>query len=756
VARIIVRIARQALLVALFAAAALLGTASGIFFVYAGDLPQISALDRYEPNTITRIHAADGRVVGEFATERRVVVGYDDISPRLRQAIIASEDQEFDQHFGLSVPRIIIALVKDVMERRKAAGASTLTQQLARNLFPDTIGFQKTWERKIKEAIVAIQIEKRYTKREIFVLYANQIYFGHGAYGVEAASRVYFNKSAKDVSLEEAALIAGIIQTPGRQSPYVNMDAALRRRNYALTRMEEVGYITAAESAAARRKPIATVGLTNEVNSIAPYFVEEVRKYLEAKYGAKQLYENGLTVRTSLNVDLQRVANAALADGIRAVDRRRGFRKPRRNIVDERIDPARVDQPRWHRPIRAGDIVPAIVTAVEPARVAVRAGFLAGEIGRPGFAWTRRPNATSLVRRGDLIEVRVVQLADDGNRFTGELAQTPAVEGAVLAIENRTGHVLAMVGGYSFERSKFNRAVQAYRQLGSTFKPFVYTVAIDRGYTPASVVLDSPVTYAAGPGQPPYSPTDYDGKWEGAITLRRALEQSRNVPAVRMMDALGPRQVVAYAKRFGFKSPIPPYLSTALGAAEATLLEVTSAFSVFPNQGVRMTPHMVLGITDRTGNVLEENRPEPTDALRADTAYVMTNLLQGVVQRGTAGRAASLNWPLGGKTGTTNDYTDAWFIGFDPDITLGVWVGHDQKRPLGPSETGAVAALPIWIEIMKDWIAARPERPEFTRPGNVVFVSVDTSTGGTAEGAAPDAIDEVFISGTQPGGGLPR
>lgn len=747
-ARIIVRIARQALLVSLFAIAAVLGAAGGALFVYGGDLPQISALDNYAPNTITRIIAADGKVVGEFATERRVVIGYDDISPRLRQAIIASEDQEFDQHFGLSIPRIVIALMKDVLERRKAAGASTLTQQLARNLF---LTLEKTWERKVKEALLAIQIEKRYTKREIFALYANQIYFGHGAYGVEAASRVYFGKSARDLSIEEAALIAGIIQSPSRQSPYVNMDAALRRRNYAISRMAETGYISAAEAQAARKKPIVTAGLPTETNSVAPFFVEEVRKYLEAKYGAKRLYENGLSVRTSMNVALQQAANVALDNGLRALDKRRGFRKVQRNVVAEGLAPERLDLPRWHQPMREGQIVPAVVTAVDAARIGVRAGALSGEIGKPGVAWTRKA-PPALVKVGDLIEVRLEKFGENGAPFTGALDQTPQVEGAVVAIDNRSGQVVALVGGYNFERSKFNRAVQAYRQVGSTFKPFVYTVAIDRGFTPSTIVQDTPVTYSAGPGQPPYSPTDYDNKWEGAITLRRAFEQSRNVPAVRMMDTLGPKQVIAYTRRFGFTSPMQPYLSTALGACEATLLELTSAYSVFPNQGVRMTPHFVLRVTDREGNSLEENRPEPTDAIRADTAYVLTHLLEGVALRGTAARAASLNWPIGGKTGTTNDFTDAWFVGFDPDITIGVWIGHDQKKPLGPSETGASAALPIWMEIMKAWIGGRTERPEFARPGNVVFVSVDKSTGAATDGNLPDAISEAFISGTQPGG----
>jgi penicillin-binding protein 1A len=748
-ARSVVRIARQAVIVVLFAVAALLGATSGVLFVFAGDLPQISALDDYAPSTITRILGDDGTVVGEFATERRVVIGYDQISPRLREAIIASEDQEFDRHFGLSIPRILIALMRDIMERRKAAGASTLTQQLARNLF---LTLEKTWERKIKEAILAIQIEKRYTKTEIFTLYCNQIYLGHGAYGVEAASRIYFDKSARDLTLEEAALIAGIIQLPSRQSPYVNMENALRRRAYALNRMAEVGYITRQEAEAARQRPIVTAGLPEAPDSVAPYYVEEVRKHLEAKYGAKQLYENGLTVRTPMNLRLQRAANVAVDNGLRALDKRRGWRKPGRNVVADGFTIDGFGDPRWRRPLAEGDIVPAVVKGVGATAIEVRIGQYTGTIGRDGFGWTRRTPA-QLVAVGDLVEARILKRDEAQRTLVAALEQTPHVEGALLAINNRTGQIVAMVGGFDFNRSKFNRAVQAYRQVGSTFKPFVYTAAIDRGFTPASLVVDAPVSFPGGAGQPPYSPSNYDHKFEGSITLRRALEQSRNVPAVRMMDALGPRQVIAYARRFGFAGAMPPYLSVALGAAEATLLEMTSAFSVFPNQGVRMTPYQVMKVTDRTGNVLEENRPRPTDAIRADTAYVMTSLLQGVVQRGTAGRAAALNWPLGGKTGTTNDFTDAWFIGFDPDITVGVWVGHDMKKPLGHAETGGAAALPIWMEFMRAWIADRTDRPDFQQPGNILRLAVNRSTGDVTEGA--EAIDEVFISGTQPGGEFP-
>jgi len=742
---------RRAFVVILFLIAAALGAASGVIFAYASDIPRISQLDDYAPNTISRVYGAHGDIVGEFAIERREVIPYEAISPKLEQAILAAEDDGFYQHVGLSIPRIVVTVVNDIIHRRMH-GASTLTQQLTRKLF---LTDDKTPERKIKEAILAIQLEKRYTKREIFTLYCNQMYFGHGVYGVESAARLYFGKSAKDVSLEEAALIAGILQGNVRQSPYVNRDAALRRRNYTLGRMAEVGYITVAEAEDAKKKPIVVrPDPPGQSQSAAPYFLEEVRRELEGRYGAKQLYENGLSIQTALDLRLQEAATRALDDGLRRIDRRRGFRKPRRNVVNEGHTVENFRQPRWDRPMRVGQIVPAVVTAVEGATINARAGTLKIAIDKKGYAWTNKPSPAQLVARGDLIEVRLASVADGGGTATATLEQAPDVEGAVLVLDNKTGQILTMVGGYSFDRSKFNRATQAYRQVGSAFKPFVYTAAIDSGYTPVTQLMDTPVSFPGGAGQPAYAPLNYDKQFEGPITLRRALEQSRNIPAVRVMDQLGPSQVITYARRLGLESPLPPYLAVALGAAEATLVEMTSAYSVYPNQGVRMRPYAVLKVSDREGNVLEENRPEPKDAIRADTAFVMTNLLRGVVQRGTAAKAASLNWAIGGKTGTTDDYTDAWFIGFDPDVTIGVWTGYDQKRTMGPGATGADAALPIWMEIMKAWIGTRKEPPTFEAPGNIVFVSIDRASGNPAVDGTPGAINESFIAGTQPGSGF--
>ena len=750
--KVVVRVARRAVIASLFVLTVLLGALGGVLFAYADDVAEVSALDDYKPNTITRLLAANGAQIGEFATERRVVIGYDDMAPVLRQAIIASEDGDFERHFGISLTRLVVTAVRDIVTGQRY-GASTITQQVARILFLQEYMkggvFARSglagWERKLKEAMLAFQLEKRYTKREILAFYANHIPLGHGAYGVEAASRMYFAKPAKDVTLEEAATIAAIIQTPARLSPFVNPKQNMRRRNgYVLPRMVAEGFITRAQADEAAGRPLVLQGQPTPERSIAPYFVEDIRKMLEQKYGADTLYQAGLRVQTTLDVTLQEAANAALDRGLRAIDKRKnGYRRARRNILAEGKSLETFTTERWSEPILAGDIVPALVTSVpmtakENARV--RIGVHEVDLPRAAFAWTGKATAAALFKVGDLIEVNVRALEDKRPTIL-QLEQPPTVEGALIAIDNRTGQIRAMVGGFSFQRSKFNRATQAKRQVGSLFKPFVYTAAIDRGFTAVSVFVDEPVSYEAGPNQPRYQPLNYDRKFEGEVTLRRALEQSRNIPAVKAMAEVGPSDVVAYAKRFGLRGNYQPYLSLALGAAEATLVEMTSAYTAFANQGVRMEPYSVITISDREGNILDEHRPEPHEALRADTAFVMTNLLRGVVQRGTANAAAAIDWPLAGNTGTMDEYTDAWFIGFDPNITVGVWVGYDEKKPLGSGETGAAAALPIWMDFMKVYIQNYGDRqnpPRFEPPGNIVFVTL--ASGNT----------EAFINGTQP------
>jgi penicillin-binding protein 1A len=740
--RVSFRLLRGFGIAALFLAAALFGIAGGVLFAFTGDLPQISALDHYSPGTTTRVLGRDGSVIGEFATERRDLVTYAQIPPVLRNAIIAAEDGDFFSHGGLNLKRIFVTAARRALFLRRNGGASTLTQQLTRKLF---LTDERTLERKIKEAILAIQIEKRYTKPEIFAMYCNQMYWGHGAYGVEAASELYFSKHVSDLNLDEAAMIAGIIQGNDRESPYRNMGAALARRNYTLGRMAADGYISATDAAAAERRPIVLRGQPSPPRSIAPYYLENIRIRLEDKYGKEALWQGGLTIKTGLDPVLQQVATRALDAQLRVLDKQRGYRKPAHNLIAEGRTVESYKNARWSREFAVGDVVPAVVLGIDKGQILVSAGKWTGTIDRTGYAWTnRKPDLVA--KRGDLVDVQLKQIDAKASTFSASLDQTPELEGAVIVLDNRTGDIMTMIGGRNFEKSQFNRATQALRQVGSLFKPFVYTAAIDSGaYTEDSPLHDEPTSFFAGPNQPPYEPKNYDRQFEGDIPLHLALEESRNVPTVALMEQLDPHKVVPYPQRMGITSPIPPYLSTAIGSAEASLLEMTSAYTAWPNQGVRMSPVLMHDVTDRQGNVLETSHPEPHDVLRADTAYVVTTMLHGVVMNGTAkaGTASiSSDWPLGGKTGTTDDYTDAWFIGFDPDITIGVWVGFDTKKQIGADATGAVAALPIWVDIMKAWIAERraasPDAPAFAKPDNVVVIFGATGP-------------EAFIAGTEPG-----
>jgi penicillin-binding protein 1A len=518
------------------------------------------------------------------------------------------------------------------------------------------------------------------------------------------------------------------------------MDLARYRRNHTLDRMATEGFITAADADAAKKKPIVVRGAPRPEPSIAPYFVEAIRIHLEEQYTAKKVFEGGLQVKTGLDPGLQRAANRALDSRLRALDKLRGFRKASENILARGRTMANYRDPSWNRAPADGDIMRALVTGTEGAVIHLRIDKWTGSIARSGYEWTRR-RASDVAREGDIVEVRILKADAKASKFTGELEQPPGIEGAVLAVDNHTGQILAMVGGSNFVRSQFNRSTQALRQVGSLFKPFVYMAAIDRGFTAATTIDDVPTSFVAGPNQPPYEPKNYDREYQGTITLRRALEQSRNVPAVKLMDMLTPPEVIKYARRLGVTSPVPEVLSAAIGSGEATLLEMVSAYSALPNQGVRMTPFLLSDVTDREGNTLEQHRPQPHQAIRADTAYILTEILHGAATRGTAASATSLNWIVGGKTGTTDDYSDAWFVGFDRDITVGVWIGYDQKRSLGDNQTATRVALPVWIEIMQSWVARRRgeigEAPPFERPGNVVVVQTPTGP-------------EVFIVGTEP------
>ncbi|HEX8895089.1 MAG TPA: PBP1A family penicillin-binding protein [Terriglobales bacterium] len=703
--------------------AAAAGAACGIVLVYSTDLPQVTELEQYRPSTITELYDDQNRVIGQFALQRRVIDKYDDFPKVLRDAIISTEDKDFERHWGVDVWRVFGAAYRDFTAGSRAQGASTLTMQLSRNLFltPD-----RNFRRKIQEVMLAIQIERRFTKPQIFTLYANQIYLGHGVYGFEAGANYYFGKKAKDLNLEEAAVLAGLPKAPNAYSPINNPERALHRRNLVINNVLEDGKITAEEAQRAKNSPIQ-LNVQGEPNSIAPYFVEEIRQYLEKKYGSEEVHEKGLRVYTSLNLELQKAANLAVLDGLAAYEHRHGWKGSLLNVVangESLTGYAHVD---WDNDMKPGDYVHALVISVDAQYATLKFGPYGAELGPAEIKWTRYTSPRQFLTRGDLVYVKIQQL--NGTQSRVSLEQESGVQGALLALDNSSGDVKAMVGGRDFEQSKFNRATQALRQVGSSFKPYIYTAAIDQGMTPDDTVLDAPVSFPGGPSGP-YTPHNYDGKYEGVITFRRALAHSRNIPALKVTERLGGIKVVIdYARKFGITAPLPAFLPVALGAADITLWEQTAAFTTFPNDGVRVAPRMIRKVEDYNGRVLEENYPEVKDVISARTARIMVSMLQEVVEHGTGAAAAKLNHPLGGKTGTTNDFTDAWFVGFSPSITCGVWVGFDEKKTLGNKETGAVAALPIWMDFMRVALEGR-ESESFTAPPppapNAVAQKVDT------------------------------
>jgi penicillin-binding protein 1A len=717
------RYASNLFFVFLIVIAAALGAGLGILLVYSTDLPQVTELERYRPSTITELYDDQNRVIGQFALQRRVIDKYDDFPKVLRDAIISTEDKDFESHWGVDVWRVFGAAYRDVATGARAQGASTLTMQLSRNLFlsPD-----RNFRRKIQEVMLAIQIERRFTKPQIFTLYANQIYLGHGVYGFEAGANYYFGKKAKDLNFEEAAVLAGLPKAPNAYSPINNPERALHRRNLVINNMLEDGKITAEEAQRAKNSPIR-LNVQGEPNSIAPYFVEDIRQYLEKKYGSEEVHEKGLRVYTTLNTELQKTANLAVLDGLAAYEHRHGWQGSLMNIIANGESMESYRHADWDDEIAPGSYIHALVTSVTPQYATLKFGRYGAELSASEIKWTHYTSPNQFLTRGDLVYVKVLEL--NGTQSRVSLEHESGVQGALLAVDNASGDIKAMLGGRSFEQSKFNRATQAMRQVGSSFKPYIYTAAIDQGMTPDDTVLDAPVSFPGGPSGP-YVPHNYDGKFEGVITFRRALAHSRNIPALKVTEKVGGiKTVIDYARKFGITAPLPAFLPVALGAADITLFEQTAAFTTFPNDGVRVAPRSIRKVVDYDGRVLEENYPEVKDVVSARTARVMVGMLEEVVLHGTAAKAASMKHPLGGKTGTTNDFTDAWFIGFSPSMTCGVWVGFDEKKTLGNKETGAVAALPIWMDFMKVALKGKDNEkfPELPSPdSNAVAKKVDT------------------------------
>ena len=696
------RIAKQVTFFALLELSAVFGALCGLMFVYSIDLPQMDDLARYHPNTTTELLDVHGKAFGSFALERRVVVPYADFPPVLREAIISIEDKSFQRNWGVNLFRAVGAAYRDLHSKGRTQGASTLTMQLARNLF---LSSEKSYGRKIQEIFLSVQIERRFTKQQIFELYANQIYLGHGTYGFEAGSEFYFNKKAKDLTLTEAALLAALPKGPEAYSPLKYPDRALKRRNLVLSEMFDDGKITKQQEDAAKVAPLG-LHLEPPANSVAPYFVEEVRRQLEKEYGVEQVHGAGLRVYTTLDLDLQLVANKAILEGTATYERRHGWKGRLLNVVLEGADIGSYRHPDWVQPLDKGSYVHGVVTAVATKKVVVKVGVDRQVVLTPeDWKWTQNQDGDSFLRTGDVVYMRVESSAPDGT-LRASLQQDSGAQASMMAVDNASGEVLAMVGGRDFALSQFNRATQAQRQVGSSFKPYVYTTAVEAGAKPGDIIVDGPVTFSSASG--PYTPHNYEPNFKGAMTLLEAFAESRNIPALKLASHYGIGKVIETARRFGITSNLPMALPVAIGAADITLAEQVGGYSVFPNDGIRIEPRYIRKVTQADGLPLDEAPSQVSEVIPVETARTMMQFLQAVVQHGTGAAASQLKHPLGGKTGTTNDFTDAWFIGFSPSVTCGTWIGFDDRQPLGEKETGARAALPMWMDFMRAAIANKP------------------------------------------------
>lgn len=720
-----------------------IGSLFGFFLSYLNRLPQIQQIENYQPSIPTHVYSADGTAIDEFYVEKRVILrSIDQVSPDLKNAIIAVEDAHYFEHPGVDPWGILRALYVNLKTGRVVEGGSTITQQLAKMLF---LRPEKTMERKILEAMLAVQLERKYTKQELFLFYCNQVYLGHGVYGVEAAAHYYFAKPASKLNVVESAMIAALPKAPQDFSPHVHPGRALTRRNHVLKRMLEEKFITPSVYEESVKTPLGVVPALPKTY-IAPYFTEEIRKYLETKYGYAGIYESGLEIHSTLDLEMQKAADRALDIGVRRLDKKQGWRPIQTKLSAEQIKIYR--DPEWNTEMYPGKIVKGIAIDVTDRLATIRIGNQDVSLLPDGWAWTHRKSAAELLSPGNLTDFKI-QEVKDGKISAISLDQVPLVDGALIAMDLKTGKIRALIGGSDFATKKFDRATQAYRQTGSAFKPFIYAAAFERGYTPSDVMVDGPISYYDPWTKQTWAPQNYTGDFLGPMTLRRALELSRNTVAVKLLEQIGVKYAIQYIDRFDAIKNMQPYLPLALGASEATLINMVRAYGAFGNQGLMMEPVYIEKILDRSGNTLEQNMPRAKEVMRADIAYLLTDVLQGVVRRGTAVKAKSLNRPMAGKTGTTDDCTDAWFIGYTPTLICGVWVGFDEKKSLGKKETGAEAALPIWIEFMKEVLKDKPVE-NFQATSNIITVAIDRHTGLRATPDCTDVIIESFIAGSEP------
>jgi len=721
-----------------------LGASMGYFMRL--DLPDVRALEDYNPPVMSRVLAVDNSTVATFAEQRRVMIDYHDIPVTFQQALIAIEDSSFHRHTGIDFRGIVRALISDVRKLRLAQGASTLTQQLARNLFlhPD-----KTITRKVQEALLALEIERQYTKQEILRYYCNQIYMGHGRYGLEAAARYYFGKPASELTLSQSATIAGLIQRPEGLSPFKDADRSLRRRNHVLDRMVIEKFISAEVAELAKQDPVEA-SPARRIENPAPYFVEDVRRWLQDHYGSSSLYKEGFEVRTTLDPELQQTANLAMEQGLRSLDKRQGWR----GVVDqvpEGEDLESWESRSWKFGVESGTVTDAVVTAIDRSALTLRVGKYAARLEPAAFAWTEVKRPKALAQPGDLLRVHVESLDEEALVARVLLDQEPAVEAALIAIEPSTGAIRALVGGFDFERSEFDRATQARRQTGSAFKPLVFAAALNQGWSLGDKIIDEPTVFLSRRSPDPYQPENYTNQYYSTVTLRKAMEKSANIATVKLLNEIGYDAVIDTAQKLGIRSDLQPFPSLALGAFEVSLVDLTAAYGAFANQGVLVEPHLVEEVYNRDGALVQRVEPAVRDAVSPQIAYLMNRVLEGVISDGTGRAAKGLGSHIAGKTGTTDNNTDAWFVGYTRDLAVGVWVGFDEPKSLGSRETGALAALPIWSTFMEKAIEIRP-LGEFPVPPGITLVTIDRETGFKADRRAgcEHLITEVYLRGTEP------
>lgn len=750
----------------------LVGALTGIILVYQKGFPQIEALEDIQPKVMTVLHDDQGVPIKEFAIEKRTIVRRSDIPDILIQALVASEDNQFYSHWGINFKGTFRAIL-GVLTGKNYGGGSSITQQLALNLF---LNRERTFSRKFKEILMAIQIEKRYSKDQILTFYCNKIYLGASVYGVEEAARYYFGKSIKDINLAEAALIPTIMPSPnGKYSVFKQPQNCLRKRNYILKRMWELSFIKKEQYEEAIKLPLPKKPYEEEKEEIGNYFVEEVRKNLEAKFGDRRLYTGGLRVYTTLNSEMQKWGEKALREGLRKLDKRIGWRTSPKlfNFKTNYMDIEKDTIPSWKKlKIEEDSIVEGVVIEAGSRGARVRIDNVYGRMDARDARWTRRSVPRTL-KQGDVALFRVSDIPKDLKNYLAleedkrpqnidlkdkkywlklKLEQEPEVEGALLVVNNKTGEIKAMVGGYSFDKSKWNNATQALRQTGSTIKPIVYTAALENGYTPATIIEDEYFSYFDKWTGELWEPRNHGGSDDflGPLTFRRAFEKSRNVVTARIAEYIQPQKIVEYARKFGITSELKPYMSISLGAFEVKLSEMVAAYTVFPNLGIRVKPYLVQKVVDHNDHVLEENYPDRKHVIDKETAFVMNYLMRGVIQSGTGWKARNLPAAIGGKTGTTNDFTNAWFIGFSPTITVGVWVGYNEPKSLGDEETGSRAALPVFIDFMEKYLEKYPEPNTFRKPSGVVWVMVDKYTGKLYTQSCLHPKREAFLTGTEP------